>query len=293
MITSDIVEMDVSDTVNLEVRLTRSSIQKFGESNEENASVSEKKKNVSFIDGTVSEDVTQIFGKVKAPRTKRNKMKSQKKILSGSLTSDEGFGDLAQPQVSSHNIPAQILRPRHQLQHAWTFWFFRNTKDLSWEQNQTKLATVETIEDFWQVHNYIQPASQLGHGCDYSVFRAGIFPDWEDFQNMSGGRWILRNQERTNLDDNWLELLFLLIGEHAGEEAGLVNGAVVNVRSKGDRLALWLKEARDMAGVVRVGRLVKTKLCLGPTSRIQFSVHREERERVKGGSSLGLPDISL
>jgi len=282
----DVVEKNLSDKVNLEVRLTRSAIQKFwaGESSE---SSSEKKKNVSFIDDSISEEVTKVL--VRTSRTKRNKTKSREKILSVSSTSDEGVGDLA--PLGSHNIPAQILRPRHQLQHAWTFWFFRNTKDLSWEQNQTKLATVETIEDFWQVHNYIQPASQLGHGCDYSLFRAGIFPDWEDFQNMSGGRWILRNQDRDNLDDNWLELLFLLIGEHAGEEAGLVNGAVVNVRNKGDRLALWLKEARDMAGVVRVGRLIKTKLSLGPTSRVQFSVHREERERVKGGSSLG--QISL
>merc|ERR1712059_133722 len=86
----DVVEMDdLGTTVNLEVRLTRSAIQKIEESNEGNTSASEKKKNVSFIDDAITEGGTRIIRKVKAARTKRNKKKSQEKILSGSITSDE------------------------------------------------------------------------------------------------------------------------------------------------------------------------------------------------------------
>ena len=45
----------------------------------------------------------------------------------------------------------------------------------------------------------------------------GIMPDWEDVQNSWGGRWLVSNDRgglftREQIDDQWLEVLFILIG---------------------------------------------------------------------------------
>ena len=48
-----------------------------------------------------------------------------------------------------------------------------------------------TVEDFWSVYNHIEQVSKLGTGCDYSFFKTGIKPMWEDESNKFGGRWII------------------------------------------------------------------------------------------------------
>jgi len=184
-------------------------------------------------------------------------------------------------------VSQEIVLMKHPLANKWVFWWYRNDKSRTWEQNQEKITTVDTIEDFWQVYNYIEPASKLAQGCDYMVFKKGIQPDWEDFQNMSGGRWIV-NSDRSirgeNLDTQWLEILFILIGEHAGDYADMVNGAVINIRPKGDKLGMWLKDANNMDGVMYIGRLIKSRLNLRDKDKIPFRVHREENKRSRFGS---------
>ena len=41
-------------------------------------------------------------------------------------------------------------------------------------------------------------------------------PDWEDYQNKFGGRWIIERPDPARveeMDDYWLETLFILIGQ--------------------------------------------------------------------------------
>ena len=74
--------------------------------------------------------------------------------------------------------PEKVVK--HPLQNAWTLWFFKNDKGRSWEENQRSIITVTTVEDFWSLYNHIEVASKLPPGSDYSLFKEGIFPDWED-----------------------------------------------------------------------------------------------------------------
>ena len=64
-------------------------------------------------------------------------------------------------------------------------------------------------------------ASKLPPGADYSMFKEGIFPDWEDPRNQDGGRWVIAMDKRKRdlLDTYWLEIMFFLIGEHADQHA--------------------------------------------------------------------------
>jgi len=175
--------------------------------------------------------------------------------------------------------PEEFLK--HPLQNAWTLWFFKNDKARTWEENQRPILTVATVEDFWSLYNHVSLASNLPPGSDYSFFKEGIFPDWEDEKNGAGGRWIINSdrQQRVDiLDTHWLEILIFMIGEQAEVHASKVNGAVVNLRAKGDKLGVWLADtAAD--SVLRVGRMVKERLGLPKDQTIVFNVHREDKAK--------------
>lgn len=47
--------------------------------------------------------------------------------------------------------------------------------------------------------------------------------------------------------------LMCLLGESFEEYSGEVCGAVVNIRTKGDKIALWTSEAENKAGVMHIG----------------------------------------
>lgn len=174
--------------------------------------------------------------------------------------------------------PEKILK--HPLENAWTLWFFKNVKSQTWEESQRPVITVTTVEDFWALYNHIETTSCLPPASDYSLFKEGIFPDWEDYRNKDGGRWIINLERRfrdARLDDHWLDVMFFLIGEQADQYAHLVNGAVVNVRNKGDKIAIWLSGETAQDGVVEVGHMIKKRLCL--KDKIGFNVHKEDKSK--------------
>lgn len=214
------------------------------------------------------------------------------------LASESGdkLGDLVDKldkvKVNGNEDEASIGAPekyiKHPLQNAWTLWFFKNDKSRTWEENQRPIITVTTVEDFWSLYNHIEVASKLPVGADYSMFKEGIFPDWEDPRNQDGGRWIIsldKRQKQDLLDTYWLEIIFFLIGEHADQNAHQVNGAVVNIRGRTDKLAVWLADASQPDAIMSIGRMLKEKLKMSPSSTIGFSVHSDEKTAQRAGPS--------
>lgn len=177
---------------------------------------------------------------------------------------------------------------KHPLQNAWTLWFFKNDKSRTWEENQRPIITVTTVEDFWSLYNHIEVASRLPAGADYSLFKEGIFPDWEDPRNQDGGRWMInldRRHKQQFLDTCWLEIIFFLIGEHADQHAYQVNGAVVNIRARADKLAVWLADASQSESIVAIGKMLKERLGLDTVTTMGFNVHQEEKSMTRPASS--------
>lgn len=102
---------------------------------------------------------------------------------------------------------------------------------------QNIVSTFDTVEDFWSLYNHIKQPAEIKSGNDYSLFKEGIRPMWEDDFNKAGGRWVLmigRNQKE-ELNKLWLDTVLCLIGE-AFDHTDEVCGAVVNVRNKGDKI---------------------------------------------------------
>lgn len=63
--------------------------------------------------------------------------------------------------------------------------------------------------------------------------------------------------------------MLLLIGDAFGSDlSSSINGAVVSLRVKGDRIALWLKKIDDLNQIKIIG--MKLKDCLGFSNSIQI-----------------------
>ncbi len=179
-----------------------------------------------------------------------------------------------------------VFRPRHPLQNSWTLWFFKNDRSRSWEENQRPVLSVQTVEDFWAVVNHIELASKLQTGCDYSFFKEGVKPMWEDEMNRRGGRWLIKldkKQRAANLDNFWLEVLLCLIGESFDGHGPQVNGAVVAVRNKTDRIGIWLADATHGDAILHVGRVIKERLGIDGKSQLGFEAHQDNMR--KAGST--------
>ncbi|XP_056664503.1 eukaryotic translation initiation factor 4E type 1B-like [Monodelphis domestica] len=126
-------------------------------------------------------------------------------------------------------------------------------------------------------HSHIKLASKLSSGCDYALFKDGIEPMWEDSRNKHGGRWLVslaKQQRQSNLDRLWLETLLCLIGEAFEEYSEEVCGVVLNVRTKGDKIAIWTSEAENQPAVTFIGRVYKERLGLSPKVIIGYQATR-------------------
>ena len=62
-----------------------------------------------------------------------------------------------------------------------------------------------------------------------------------------------------------------------------VNGAVINIRMKADKLAVWLADASQSESVLKIGKMLKERL--GISSSIGFNVHNEEKSMIRSNNS--------
>jgi len=234
--------------------------------------------NQGFIDHSFEEKKTERQGVQQTRRSKKSKAPQQQRSNQSCSTIDE---------FVKAGVPRWIATMKHPLQNTWTFWYQKLDPKLCWEAQAQRVVDVATVEDFWQVYHHLEPACNLREGQDYLLFKKGICPNWSDPLNKQGGRLILnmRREEggqtrdeamarKNRLETMWVELLLILIGEQAGAEAELINGAAMNPKKKVDRLAVWLNQACNMEAVTSVGKLVKERLQLEAGSKqVYFQAH--------------------
>ncbi|XP_036740694.2 eukaryotic translation initiation factor 4E type 1B [Manis pentadactyla] len=166
----------------------------------------------------------------------------------------------------------------HPLLNRWALWFFKNDRSRAWQDNLHLVTKFDTVEDFWAMYGHIQLASKLSSGCDYALFKDGIQPMWEDSRNKRGGRWLVslaKQQRHSELDRLWLETLLCLIGESFEEHSREVCGAVINIRAKGDKIAIWTRAAENQKGVLHIGRVYKERLGLSTKTVIGYQAHAD------------------
>ncbi|KAF9577158.1 hypothetical protein BGW38_007815, partial [Lunasporangiospora selenospora] len=129
----------------------------------------------------------------------------------------------------------------------------------NYENGLKELGTFTTVELFARYFNWIEKPHKLDFNGNYHLFKDGIKPMWEDPANANGGRWIVTFVDRNLelLDRCWFELSYALVGEQldAGDD---ICGAVLQRRSKGDRLAVWVRDKDNVEAINGIGlRMVK------------------------------------
>uniref|UniRef100_UPI0035902EE7 eukaryotic translation initiation factor 4E-like n=1 Tax=Myxine glutinosa TaxID=7769 RepID=UPI0035902EE7 len=109
---------------------------------------------------------------------------------------------------------------------------------------------------------------------------------WEDERNKKGGRWLVtlnKTQRHSDLDRFWLETLLCLIGEAFDDYSDDVCGAVVNIRGKGDKIAVWTADCENKEGLITIGRIYKERLGLSLKAHIGYESHSDTAS--KSGST--------
>ncbi|EER18228.1 translation initiation factor E4, putative [Perkinsus marinus ATCC 50983] len=183
-----------------------------------------------------------------------------------SITSDDEV-------CSSRSGAKPTGRPPHPLERTWSFWLMyqAQTKDKkdNWKGTQKRVLDFTSVEDFWRVFNNVSSPSRLTY-ADYSVFRQGIAPMWEDETCAKGGRWIVSvdrpnrrgaasEHQKESIDESWVNILLSLIGSaFPNRDTGVdaVCGAVCSVRKYNIRLALWVGTS-DKDEVLRLGTIFR------------------------------------
>ncbi|KAI5118595.1 hypothetical protein M0805_004170 [Coniferiporia weirii] len=184
----------------------------------------------------------------------------------------ETFEDPATPGVSQK-------APEHPLQHSWTFYHDTKSKPpftaapvvdgtqvhpvptetVDYEAGLTVIGEFDTVESFCRYFNWLKPPSKLERNSNYHIFKTGIKPMWEDEANANGGKWVLTMKNNPQLLDRcWSWLAMALVGEEI-DDGDEICGAVVSLRSKVDRIQVWIRGKEDVERVNSIGRkLVKT-----------------------------------
>jgi len=131
---------------------------------------------------------------------------------------------------------------------TWTLWFDNPRlapAGSDWKENLKQCGSFDTVPLFWSIFNNLKPATKLSMNSNYSVFRYGVEPSWEDAENFNGGKFVLtiakKDSKAGKGDEWWLYTVLAIIGETMDVDGDQVNGAVVSIRKNQDRIALWLK----------------------------------------------------
>lgn len=152
---------------------------------------------------------------------------------------------------------------QHGLQDSWTLWYddpahSANVKNAEWEENLKLICEFKTIEEFWGMLNILKKPSEIPNGANYSLFKTGIKPMWEEPVNKEGGKWTYTcsKARRAELDNCWLHTSLALIGNRFGNNSN-ISGAVVSSRKGGDRIALWTKSYSNQPETLKTGTQFK------------------------------------
>jgi len=192
------------------------------------------------------------------------------------IDDDVDGGELGEV-VADDDTMALVGQQHHPLEHSWTFWFDNpsaKSKQAAWGSSIRPVYTFSTAEEFWSLYNNIHRPSKLAAGADFHCFKHKIEPKWEDPVCANGGKWTV-SFSRGKSDTCWLYTLLAMIGEQFdhGDE---ICGAVVNVRARQEKIALWTKDAANEAAQMSIGK--QWKEFLDYNDSIGFIFHDDAKK---------------
>nr|AFV61271.1 eukaryotic translation initiation factor 4E [Chrysanthemum x morifolium] len=186
-------------------------------------------------------------------------------------------GEIVTGDVIDTSSSSSASVEKHPLEHSWTFWFddpAAKSKRTAWGSSMRPIYTFSTVEDFWSLYNNIHKPGKLANGADFYCFKKEIEPKWEDPVCANGGKWTM-TFPRSRSDNPWLFTLLAMIGEQF-DHGDDICGAVVNVRSRGDKISLWTKNAANESSQMSIGK--QWKEFLDSNENIGFIFHDDAQK---------------
>ncbi|KAL4703995.1 hypothetical protein ACJJTC_018035 [Scirpophaga incertulas] len=183
-------------------------------------------------------------------------------------------------EVPTDTVQAQILdinileQEKHPLENTWVLWLTANvSKD--WKENLIEITSFNTVEDFWCLYHHMILPSELEEGQDFSLFKQGVRPMWEDPANTKGGRLVVFLEKKNTHDLNriWLDTILMLIGENFDNLNHLIRGVVVNIKPKNNknRISVWFSNKNNSKENMMISQKLKDTVSI--PQKLGFYAH--------------------
>jgi translation initiation factor 4E len=173
-------------------------------------------------------------------------------------------------------LPLDDIREPHPLKEKWAlFCDIASAKKLTtqnWSSSIRKVCVIRTVEEFWALYQDMPKVSDISTGSTYHFFKNGVEPEWEDSNNIGGGRWtfLIGQNAFSTLDSLWLNTLLALIGNEC-PFAENICGVIICVKTKQVKLSIWVKHAKNAESCQAIGSFLKKYI--GYDFRAEFQAH--------------------
>ncbi|CAJ0750016.1 24079_t:CDS:10, partial [Entrophospora sp. SA101] len=110
------------------------------------------------------------------------------------------------------------------------------------------IGLFNNVQLFCRYFNWVKKPSKLAMNTNFHIFKNKIKPMWEDPANANGGKWVISIKNPQLLDRCWTWLVYALVGEDL-DEADDICGAVMSRRTRGDRIAVWVRDKDNVPDI--------------------------------------------
>ncbi|TDZ19438.1 Eukaryotic translation initiation factor 4E type 2 [Colletotrichum orbiculare MAFF 240422] len=178
-------------------------------------------------------------------------------------------------QPVSTRTSSEALRV-HPTKYEWVTWCRppqpKGQPFQEYAKSLTPMIHCTSVEEFWVGYPHLKRPSELSVGWEYHFFKRGVRPIWEDDENRSGGKWVLRLKKGI-VDRYWEDTVFALLGEAFVDCSDEICGGVVSVRNGEDIISIWTRSTGGR--VLRIRETWKSYLKCPPNTHFEFKTHDE------------------
>ncbi|KAM0682121.1 translation initiation factor [Mitosporidium daphniae] len=183
------------------------------------------------------------------------------------------------------SLTSEAAKQSYPLKYPWTMYYDTPNKRTTQENYNTNLQALATVDYVYTACYMIQnipDASELPSGTSLSFFRSDIKPSWEDSHNANGGKWTcsIHKDGSKKISKLWKDAIFSCIGSEY-EHPETINGVVLSIRQKTDRIAFWISDASHDDALKHIASFIKTYLELPADFTLSFQLHADA---LKGNS---------
>ncbi|EDV40055.1 uncharacterized protein Dana_GF10327 [Drosophila ananassae] len=195
----------------------------------------------------------------------------------------EQYDDQEEYDDNLDEIVYEVIEYKHPLEDMWTLWYLENDRTKHWKDMLNEITQIDSVETFWSLYYTIKTPSELKIGCDYSVFKKGIKPMWEDEANIKGGRWLVTvgKSAKLELDRIWLDIILMMVGQ-TFDYSSEICGAVINIRAKSNKMSVWTANGTNEMAILEIGQKLKMLLHL-QSHNLQYQLHSDAMCKINSG----------